>query len=35
MNAKSFRQSAAASNKRAQAEMPPTTITDSQHQGET
>jgi hypothetical protein len=35
MNAESFRQRAAASNKRAQAETPPTTITDNQNEGDT
>jgi len=35
MNAESFRQRAAASNKRARAEAPATTITDSQNEGET
>ena len=34
MNAESFRQRAAASNKRAQAEAPATTITDNQNEGE-
>jgi len=35
MNAESFRQRTAASNKRAQAEAPATTITDNQNKGET
>jgi len=35
MNAESFRQRAAASNKRAQPEAPPTTNTDNQNEGET
>jgi len=35
MNAESFRQRAAASNQRALAEAPATTITDNQNQGET
>jgi len=35
MNAESFRQRAAASNKKAQAETPATTITDNQNEGET
>ena len=35
MNAESFRQRAAASNKRVQAEAPATTITDNQNKGET
>jgi len=35
MNAESFRQRAAASNKRAQPEAPATTITDNQNEGET
>jgi DNA replication protein DnaC len=35
MNAESFRQRAAASNKKAQAETPPTTITDNQNEGDT
>jgi hypothetical protein len=35
MNAESFRQRAAASNQRKQAEVPATTITDNQNEGET
>jgi hypothetical protein len=35
MNGESFRQRAAASNKRAQAEAPATTISDTQNEGET
>jgi hypothetical protein len=35
MNAESFRLRAAASNKRAQNKMPPTTITTNQNEGET
>jgi hypothetical protein len=35
MNAESFRQRAAASNKRAHSEAPATTITDNQNEGET
>jgi hypothetical protein len=35
MNAESFRQRAAASNKRAHPEPPATTITDNQNKGET
>jgi DNA replication protein DnaC len=35
MNAESFRQRAAASNKRAQTEAPATTISDNQNKGET
>jgi len=35
MNAESFRQHAAASNKRAQADAPVTTITDNQNERET
>jgi len=35
MNAESFRQRAAASNKRALADDPATTITDTQNEGET
>jgi hypothetical protein len=35
MNAESFRQRAAASNKRAQAEAPATTNSDNQNDGET
>jgi len=35
MNAESFRQRAAASSKRAQAQTPPTTITGNQNEGET
>lgn len=35
MNAESFRQRAATSNKRAQEEMPATTINDNQNEGQT